>query len=319
MSPQRFARAIALVGLLMLCGLPEQALADNPCKREGVSLQVLGSGGSDLAGGRAGASYLVWVDRKARVLINVGAGSVTRFISNEADFSDLDLILLNNLHVDTWADLPALLRTAYYSNRKDNLPILAPPGNDLMAGPRAWLGFWEQLKLNQIYPAELLASATQPILPLIPFHLELKTPPKTHQIWSGFYSERLSVRSIPVNFGNIPALAWLVKAGEITILFAGNLSGSTEQLLKLGDSIHTLVMHFGIGEGKRGLLKKVYTEPSAIARAANRLGAKSLLLGHRMGRTLGLEQQTFQIIKRDYQGSILFAEDDRCLYLQSQN
>ncbi len=307
-------RSLALTLLFSFC-LP--AKADNVCARKGVSLQVLGSGGSDLANGRAGAAYLLWIDHRARVLVNAGAGSAANFVRNSADFADLDLVLLNNLHADTWADLPVMLRTSYYGQRKNSLPIIAPAGNNLLTGPRQLFDFWEQVSVAEIYPAELLASAARPILPLIPFHIEPVQVPAIEKIWSSFRNSRLSVQSLPVDFGNIPAVAWLVDTGDIRILFAGNLSAASfGQLPRLTDSVHTLVAHLSIDQGQRGLLSRVHTKPSAIARMATRLKAGSLLLGHRMGRTLGTEEQVLGHIRKEYEGSVLFAEDSRCLYLQ---
>ena len=49
------------------------------CEKQGVWLQVLGSGGPELEDGRASSGYVIWQDGKARVLVDMGAGSLLRF------------------------------------------------------------------------------------------------------------------------------------------------------------------------------------------------------------------------------------------------
>jgi hypothetical protein len=49
------------------------------CGAEGVAVQVLGSGGSELQEKRASSCYLVWQDGQARVLVDAGGASALRF------------------------------------------------------------------------------------------------------------------------------------------------------------------------------------------------------------------------------------------------
>ncbi|NOQ15799.1 MAG: hypothetical protein GQ581_01935 [Methyloprofundus sp.] len=49
--------------------------------------------------------------------------------------------------------------------------------------------------------------------------------------------------------------------------------------------------------------------PSEIAQIARQAGVKKLILSHRMRRTLGKEQETRDIIKQQYQGLLVFAND----------
>jgi len=94
-----------LAALLML--LAAAGAAAGPCDAP-IALQVLGSGGPEAQQGRASAGYLVWLDGKARVLVDLGGGSFARFGASGARFADLDLIALTHLHADHATDLPAL-------------------------------------------------------------------------------------------------------------------------------------------------------------------------------------------------------------------
>jgi len=71
-------------------------------------VQVLGSGGPVADDARASSAYLVWVDGRARALVDIGGGAVLRFAEAGADFRDLDAVLLTHLHADHSAGLSYL-------------------------------------------------------------------------------------------------------------------------------------------------------------------------------------------------------------------
>src|SRR5215472_9274964 len=60
------------------------------CTRQGVEVQVLGSGGPELSDKRASSSYLIWRDGHARVLVDVGGGAALRPGESGAQTEDLD-------------------------------------------------------------------------------------------------------------------------------------------------------------------------------------------------------------------------------------
>ena len=63
-------------------------------------MQILGSGGPQIKADRASASYLLWVDDKARVLIDMGGGAFLRFGESRAKFTDLAMMGVSHLHPD---------------------------------------------------------------------------------------------------------------------------------------------------------------------------------------------------------------------------
>jgi len=96
-------RTLLLCLVLLLAALTARAGCDAP-----LALQVLGSGGPQAADGRrAGTAYLVWIQGRARLLIDAGGGTLTRFGAAGARFEDLDLIALTHLHADHAAELEA--------------------------------------------------------------------------------------------------------------------------------------------------------------------------------------------------------------------
>ena len=55
---------------------------------QNITLQILGSGGPELSK-RASSSYIVWIDGKAKALIDAGGGAFTRFAEADAKIEEL--------------------------------------------------------------------------------------------------------------------------------------------------------------------------------------------------------------------------------------
>ena len=122
------ARLAALLGLVWL----SSAAAQTCGTAAPVQVQVLGSGGPELHDRRAASSYLVWIEGKARVLVDIGGGAALRFAESGASVSDLDVILLTRLRAGHTADLPALFEASLFEKRGRPLPLLGPGGNRFM-------------------------------------------------------------------------------------------------------------------------------------------------------------------------------------------
>ena len=145
-------------------GLPrgEQPAA---CPSEGAALQVLGSGGplAEWVGeeGRAGTSYLLWIDGTPRLLIDAGAGSFLRFAEAGGKLATLDAILLTHLHADHAGDLAGVLNSggfernvfparssfcsACWARMAASLPIMAASST----GPKTSSG-WNHARLPRV-------------------------------------------------------------------------------------------------------------------------------------------------------------------------
>lgn len=311
---------LGLAGLIVvavtasLAVIPPANAALNPfCGPKGVWVQVLGSAGPDLARGSAGASYLIWNNGRARVLVDAGAGSAVNFAKSGARFADLAAVLLTNLHPDTWVDLPTLLRRTYYGQRKTALPVLAPEGNDQADNLKQALAPWYQLDAKRIYPAELLASLPVPPSPHADFRLQLQSVRSNgNGINLDLFNQNLKIHSAAVDFGTIPAVAWNVGVGGLNIVIIGNASGPAGQITAIAKDVDILIMHMNIEEGRRGALKRVALTPSRIGELAALTDARLLLLGHRMGRTIGFESVNRPNIEQHFPRSVKFVDDNNC-------
>src|SRR5215469_17413762 len=111
----------------IICSLAALALSSaasaQTCAAGPVTVQILGSGGPVVNRERASAGYLLWVDGRARMLVDTGGGTYLRFGQSGAKLSDLALVGISHLHPDHVSDLPALLWLSRQA-RNESLPIV---------------------------------------------------------------------------------------------------------------------------------------------------------------------------------------------------
>jgi ribonuclease BN (tRNA processing enzyme) len=142
----------------------------------GVALHVLGLGGPELQDKRASSSYLIWWNGHARVLMDIGVGAALRFGQSGGNVTGLDVILLTHLHVDYVGDLPALVKSSYFEDRRDALPVFGPTGNsnfssttrfirDLFAAPHGAFRYLSELVMPAQGGAYLLTAGPQGFAP----------------------------------------------------------------------------------------------------------------------------------------------------------
>ncbi len=306
--------ATVLLGLIWLSTAAAQI-----CGTEPVQVQVLGSGGPELQGQRASSSYLVWIDGKPRVLVDIGGGAALRFGESGATVTDLDVILLTHLHVDHTADLPALIKSSFFEDRERPLPIYGPDGNKFMPSTVTFVRtLFDSVRGAYRYLGDFLnplANGSYKLQPqdVRPLSSKLKTNRKPgDETLYPFANERLRASAVPVAHGNVPALAWRVSAGGKSMVFSGDTNGYGEQLGRLAQNADILVAHNAVPEGAGGVERDLHMPPSVIGQIARQAQVKKLVLSHRMRRTLGKEEETLAAIRLHYAGPTQFANDLDC-------
>jgi ribonuclease BN (tRNA processing enzyme) len=120
------------------------------------------------------------------------------------------------------------------------------------------------------------------------------------------------ISSVPVHHGPIPALAWRVDIAGRKIVFSGDMNNDYNNLVSLAGDADLLIAHNAVPEQATGVARNLHMPPSVIGQIAARARVKSLVLSHRMQRTLGNEQQTMQYIRKSYKGPLHFADDLQC-------
>jgi len=269
-----------------------------------VALQVLGSGGPEITDKRASSSYIIWIDGKSKILIDFGGGASLRFEEVNAKIKDLDVILLTHLHVDHTADIPALLKSAFFTRASGNLYMFGPEGNDFMPNTKDFAKrLFEDDKGAWQYLGDHLDGSAR---------LQLKTynVKDTHKVTTIYKKGDLSINAISVHHGHIPAIAYRVNVGNKSITFSGDMNGDYHTLESLAKNTNILVAHNAVPKGSTGVAAKLHMTPDIIGQIAKTAHPKRVILSHRMLRTLGKEKETLKDIHKYYKGSVKFANDN---------
>ena len=279
------------------------------CDGRGVQLQVLGSGGPEMTDRRASSGYLVWQEGKARLLVDMGPGSMLRYEQSGAHIEDLDVILLTHLHVDHSGDLPALVKASYFSDRSRDLPVYGPSGNSLMPDTAAFVQslFADPQGAFRYLAGYLTGEESFRLLP----HVISADGKTVRQVFQDGYR----VSAVPVHHGPIPALAWRVDIGGKALVFSGDMNGDDHTLPVLAAGADVLVAHHAIPEEATGAARNLHMPPSVIGEIAAQAKVKRLVLSHRMRRTLGREKESEREIRKHYSGPLVFSNDGQCFPL----
>ena len=268
-----------------------------------IALQVLGSGGPEMGDKRASSAYIVWIDDKSKVLIDFGGGASLRFEEVGAKISDLDVILLTHLHVDHTADIPVLLKSAFFTSASGKLHIYGPDENNFMPSTEDFIerlfeddkGAWQYLGDHLDGTARL--------------QLKAHTIDETRKIVTVYKKGDISIQAITVHHGPIPAVAYRVNVGNKSITFSGDMNGDYHTLETLAKDTDILVAHNAVPKGSTGVAAKLHMTPNIIGQIAQKAHPQRVVLSHRMLRTLGREKETLSEVHKYYKGSVKFAND----------
>ncbi|MFC4765686.1 MBL fold metallo-hydrolase [Dyella koreensis] len=308
---RRFACALAFTSATLSATASD---APATCDRD-IAWQVLGSGGPEL-NQRAQSGHVLWIDGKARAIFDAGAGTAVAFGKAQGHFEDLDLIALSHLHTDHTADIPAYVKASFFSERRNDLPILGPPGNDAFPSLGAWLSalFSDD---HAAYP--YLAGFLQPD------GAAYRLRPTTLQLSEGdiatvFTNPAFNVRATPVQHGPVPALAWRVDVRGRSVVYLGDTDAQASALLELAKHADLLIANLAISEhGDDDVASRLHAPPSRIAALAQRAGVRRLLLSHLMQRSEQALPESLRVIRSIYRGPVEVAHDGLCLPLPLRN
>ncbi len=273
---------------------------------EHIKLQVLGAGGPEINDGLASSSYLVWINNIARILVDAGGGSSYNFEKSTANFNDLQIILLSHLHVDHSAAIPVYLKAGYFTRRDTSLPLLGPQAGGNFPSTENFIGALIDDRQASVYPylSDNLYQQVSTDFLIVPRSISADDT-----IFHQKLTDDLTIKSIMVKHGSIPALAWRVESGSCSITFSGDMNGSSGNLQKLAYRTDLLVAHNAIPEHASPIAKRLHMTPTKIAEIARQAQVKKLLLSHFMLRTINRKTQTRKIIRQQYDAEIIVARE----------
>jgi len=271
--------------------------------KHNVALQILGSGGPEMGDKRASSAYIVWIDGKSKILIDFGGGASLRFEEVDAKIPDLDIILLTHLHVDHTADLPVLLKAAFFTRASDKLHIFGPQKNRYMPSTEDFIDrLFEDNKGAWQYLGDHLDGSAR-------LQVKAHDVDDSRKVRTIYKKGDISIEAVSVHHGPIPALAYRVNVGNKSITFSGDMNGDYHTLEKLAKGTDILVAHNAVPKGSTGIAANLHMTPLTIGQIAHQADVKKMVLSHRMLRTLGKESQTRKEIRKSYKRTLKFAND----------
>ena len=280
-----------------------------------LSITVLGSGGPIADPHRVSAGYVLSIDGKPRILVDAGGGTFERIGRSGLDLSSLEQILLTHMHIDHTSDLPAVIMHLYMCDRKKPIALSGPtgrPGKDLVpenASPQP--GAIEFVRL--LFGPD---GAWRYMNTFEGFGIDVRETPSAvsdravHTVPVDQVLEDLgvSISAVAVPHGMMPAVAFRIECGEASVVFLGDISGSTEALIELAKNCSMLIHDCALPE-RDVPHGKLHAKPSAIGQTAEQSGAKILLLSHFMPAIEDEIGEAVEIIRREYSGRIEVASD----------
>lgn len=293
-----------------------RASAGDPgqCGRDAdVVVQVLGSGGPELADGRASSAYLLWHRGQARVLVDLGPGAMLRFGQAGARLEDLRLVALSHLHVDHAGDLPALVKSGYFGSRTSPLPLVGPAGDSVFPSPGPWLRTLLAPDAGAFRYLSGALDGTGGPFELTPSEVALQ-PKRAHRVLE---SDDLRVDALPVPHGSVPSLAFRIIVAGRTIVFGGDQNGTAPEFWQFARDADLLVAHLAVPEDVGGPARELHATPSIVGDGAARAGVRRLVLSHLMTRSEARLDENLRSIRARYKGAVDVAFDLRCVAVEA--
>ena len=293
----------------IVVAVPSGASAQS-CTAGPATVQILGSGGPAINRERASASYLLWVDGQARMLVDMGGGAYLRFGQSQAKLSDLALVAVSHLHPDHVSDLPAFLWLSHQL-RKEPLPIVGPSAGKGVAGPtgndvapdfQTFLArlFDEKNGAFQVMGATLGGRGNG-----VRLNVSVVDVTKAERT-TVFEGQGLTVTALGIPHANMPTLAYRVETPDGSIVFSSDQNGTNPGFVDFARNVNVLIMHLTIAAGATNPL---HASPEVVGRIAREAGVGRLIVSH-----IGQFDLDAAItdLKKSYAGPLTIGADLQC-------
>jgi ribonuclease BN (tRNA processing enzyme) len=299
-----------------------------------LSVMVLGSGGPIAsAKGRASSGYLIFVEGKPRILMDMGGGTFKSLAQSGTNIADLQHFLLTHLHLDHTGDMSAIVKTVFFHNRARGLKRSAKfkfygPASNGVDFPTSLTG---GKKIDQ-YPDSTnyvdshynIETGMERYLNVFAIAIEAgKFNREATDLPSDFKSDvettvfedsdGLKVISIAVNHGPVPAVAYKIEYQGHSIVWSGDTTSKTGNMIKIASGADILIYDTAImadAPPPNSIFHKLHTVPSRIAQVAVAANPHKLVLSHITPVTESRISEVKQIIRdAGYNGKIKVAKD----------
>lgn len=269
------------------------------------TLQILGSGGPISDDLRASSGEIIWWKGKSKIMIDAGGGNYLRFGQAGAKLEDLDLLAISHFHTDHVADLPAILKGAYFFNREDALDITGPEAGSAFPSLTGYMDAMFNKEKGAYAYLNGLFDGTDGLFPvkLTDVSYTATTPQKVYEL------DGLTVYALGIPHGDVPTLAYRIESDKGTIVVSADQNGSNPAFLNFAKGADILVMPMAIHEEADEVSAFMHAKPSVVGKIAAEINPKLLILNHWMGLGLKRKAQSLDIVAKYYKGKIFSARD----------
>ncbi len=294
------SRLFTILGALLL--VPAPAAAQAACEDGPVVLQVLGSGGP-FGAGRASAGYLIWIDGSARIMVDAGGGTFTRFHEAGARVGDLELLALSHFHPDHSSEVPALLWV-----QPADLTVSGPSGSEGYPSVGEYVTglFGPEGVFRAVTGGEELQTVTVDVTSRDPTDV--------------YANGSIRVRGLGVPHGIVPAVGYRIDVGDVSIAFSSDQNGSNPAFVEFASGVDVLVAHVAVPETQEGFGADLHARPSVWGQMAMDAKVGKLVLSHlsslaprRAEGDLPEFSEKLAHLRTRYKGPLVIAEDLMCI------
>lgn len=295
--------------------------ADN--LQQGLSVMVLGSGGPVATDKRVSAGYLVFTDGQPRILIDAGGGIFQRIGASGVNIGGIGTILLSHLHMDHDGGLTPILAMSFFHNmaagiqRTTPYTFAGPSGNAISPFPSTTA--YLDGHFSPDGGLERYLAGFPPALGTGTFSYQtLEFPADTSLPMSTVLSENdgLVVKTIAVNHGPVPALAYRIEYKGKSLVYSGDTTSVTNNMITLALNADLLIYDTAILDDTPAPFINLHTTPTRIGEVAVASGVKTLLLSHITGITEPKLPDIKRIIrKQGFAGRLAAAYDLKVINL----
>ena len=280
-----------------------------------MAVQILGSGGPRLNQWRASSSYLLWLNGRARILVDIGGGAHQRFGQSQAKLEDLWMVGISHLHPDHISDLPAFLWLSH-EVRKEPLKIFGPTGNDAAPDFATFLNrlFDEKSGAFPVLGSTLGGGGVRPdtgraVAGGVRLDVGVIDAAKADPS-PVFQNDGATVTAQRIPHGNMPTLAYRVQTGNVSVVFSSDQNGTDPKFVEFVKGANVLIMHLAVAPGADSPL---HATPAVVGRIAQEAGVGQLILSH-FG-FFNLDAAIVEV-RKFYSGPLIVGADMQCTPVQ---
>lgn len=295
----RSLSGITATALMLLC---VRAAAAAGCGAEGVSVQVLGV--TQAVRQLPSRAYLLWLDGRARALVDVGTGSAINFTGSGARAADLDAVLLRRLDLLHAGDLPTLVQLLLAEGRARALPIYGPDRSREMSSTVIFVRtLFDPKRGVYRYLGELLSPLGRNPYKLQPYDVETKAPP--------LRLGEMRLRAIELTVDPVRTLAWRIELAGKTLVVGSDEAAASAGLERLATAADLLLIDLN-GTASRNATASA---ARALARLAQRAKVKQLAFAGAGLNAAEQERALRAAADKAHPGALLLPEPLGCLSL----